>query len=206
MAKEAHSTVQISPRKGNPVKQARTERGLTLIETMVGVAMLLIVAAGILPLFALGFQATEQQGDISTRTTEYAQDKMEQLLSLSNVNVASDGFNDGTTDTTVYPANPNGCTGTGSNICGLGGTMAPNSTVGSIPPSAPVAKFVDYVDAEGNLLTSSTGAAYVRQWSITTDSTDTLKTITVVATSLTTSRGAGIAPSTTLVSIKSANL
>jgi hypothetical protein len=128
------------------------------------------------------------------------------LLSLSNVNVASDGFNDGTTDTTVYPANPNGCTGTGSNICGLGGTTAGNSTIGSIPPAAPVAKFVDYLDADGNLLTSSTGAAYERQWSITTDSTATLKTVTVVATSLASNRGSGVAPSTTLVSIKSANL
>jgi type II secretory pathway pseudopilin PulG len=184
----------------------RSESGVTLIETMVAVAILLIVVVGIVPVFTLGFQFTEQQGDTATRTTEYAQDKMEQLLTLSNINVNSDGFNDGTTDTTVFPANPTGCTGTGTNICGLGGTMAANSTVGAIPPAAPVAKFVDYLDRNGNLLTSSTGADYTRQWKITTDATATLKTITIVVTSLRTAGVQGAAPSTTLVCIKSSNL
>jgi hypothetical protein len=84
--------------------------------------------------------------------------------------------------------------------------MAPSTTVGSIPPAAAVTYFVDYLDVNGNLLTSSTGAYYTRQWKVTTDSTGNLKTITIVATA---SQGAGIkglAPSSTLVCVKANNL
>jgi type II secretory pathway pseudopilin PulG len=182
------------------------ERGITLIETMVAATMLIIVAAGLLPVFVFGIQMTNQQGDIATRTTEYAQDKMEQLLSLSAKNINSEGFADGWTDTTVFPANPSGCTNTGSSICGLGGTMAANSTMGSVPPAAPVQYYVDYLDANGNLLTSSTGAYYTRQWSISTDSTATLKTITIVVASSQAAGVKGLAPSTTLVCVKSSGL
>jgi hypothetical protein len=167
------------------------ERGVTMIETMIAVAMLLVVVVGVLPIFTVGFQVTEQQGDTSTRTSEYAQDKMESLIKLD--------FNDGATDTTVFPPNATG----GS---GLGGTMAANATAGAVPPTAAVAKYVDYLDPNGNLLATSTGAYYTRQWNIKTDSTATLKTITVAVTSLQKGGVLGLAPSTTLVCIKSNNL
>jgi len=189
----------------------RSERGVTLIETTMAALILIIVAVGLLPVFIVGTQTTYAQGDVATRVTEYAQDKMEQLLSLNKDNIASDGFNDGQTDTTVFPAAVSGysgttsCTGVSPNICGLGGSMNPNSTVGSVPPAAPVTYFVDYLDSNGNLLTSSTGAYYTRQWSVSTDSTGNLKTITIVVT--TTGGGVkGAAPSAMLVSIKAANL
>lgn len=195
--------------ENSPLPQGRrSDRGVTLIETMVAALILIIVVVGLLPIFAVGLQTTYAQGDVSTRVTEYAQDKMEQLLSLSPVNIASDGFNDGVTDTTVFPAKTDGstgCTGSGSTTCGLGGVMAASSTMGSIPPAAPVTYFVDYLDVNGTLLTSSTGAYYTRQWSVTTDSTANLKTITVVATS----NGGGVkglAPSATLVTIKAGGL
>jgi competence protein ComGC len=73
----------------------QSERGVTLIETMMAALIMIIVVVGLLPVFVLGFQITEQQGDIGTRTTEYAQDKVESLINLN--------FNDGATDTTVYP-------------------------------------------------------------------------------------------------------
>jgi type II secretory pathway pseudopilin PulG len=186
-----------------------SERGVTLMETMLAAALLLIVAGGLLPVFVVGVQATNQQGDLATRTTEYAQDKMEQLLNLSSINISSDGFNDGKTDTTVFPAvtdGSTGCTGTGTNICGLGGTMAASSTVGSIPPSASVKWYVDYLDVNGNLEASSTGAYYTRQWKVSSDSTATMKTITVVATALAGGGVKGTPPSTTLVSVKSSGL
>ncbi|MGA7795671.1 MAG: hypothetical protein WCA19_21775 [Candidatus Acidiferrales bacterium] len=190
---------------------ARLERGSSLIETLVAAAILVVVVAGVLPVFMLSTQTTYAQGDVATRVTEYAQDKMEQLVSLNKDNIISDGFNDGTTDTTVFPAAVNAldgttsCTGTSPNICGLGGVMAASSTVGSIPPAAPVTYFVDYLDTNGNLLTSSTGAYYTRQWQVSTDSTGNLKTITVVASSV----AAGIkggAVSMKLVAVKAANL
>ena len=96
-----------------------SESGVSLIETMVAALILLIVVAGVLPVFILGFQTTEQQGDIATRTTEYAQDKMELLMNL--------GFTDAATNTTSasYPVPTIGGPG-------LGGTMAPS------PPPSPL--------------------------------------------------------------------
>ena len=190
---------------------ARLERGSSLIETLVAAGILIIVVAGLLPVFMLATQSTYAQGDVATRVTEYAQDKMEQLVSLNKDNIISDGFNDATTDTTVFPAAVNAldgttsCTGTSPNICGLGGVMAASTTVGSIPPAAPVTYFVDYLDTNGNLLTSSTGAYYTRQWQVSLDSTSCLKTITVVASSIAAGVKGG-AVSMKLVTIKAANL
>jgi hypothetical protein len=158
---------------------------------MVAVTMLLVVAVGVVPALTTGFQVTEQEGDLATRSTEYAQDKMESLMKLD--------FSDGATDTTVFP--PSGTGGTG-----LGGAMAASATVGAVPPSAPATNYVDYLDFNGNLLTSSTGAYYARQWSITTDSTATLKTITVTVRPLQRGGVLGLAPPTTLVGLKSNNL
>jgi len=209
MVGELLSTAAMKSAKGGRKNRPRSERGSTLIETMLAVAILLIVIVGLLPIFVVGIQTTNQQADLATRTTEYAQDKMEQLLTLNAINLTSDGFNDGTTDTTVFPSvtdGSTGCTGSGANTCGLGGTMAASSTVGSVPPAAAVKYFADYLDVNGNLLTSSTGAYYTRQWKVTTDSTATLKTITIVATAVQGAGVKGLAPSSTLVSVKSSGL
>jgi prepilin-type N-terminal cleavage/methylation domain-containing protein len=170
---------------------APLERGVTMIETMIAVAILLIVVVGVLPVFTAGFQVTEQQGDISTRTSEYAQDKMESLLKLD--------FLDSTTDTTKFPPVAGGT--------GLGGAMAASTTVGAVPPAAAVANYVDYYAYDGTYQNgTAAGAYYTRQWSITTDATGTLKTITVAVTSVQKAGVLGLAPSTTLVCIKSNNL
>jgi type II secretory pathway pseudopilin PulG len=209
MVAELLSTAGMKSAKGGRKNRLRSERGSTLIETMVAIAILIIVVVGLLPVFAIGIQTTNQQGDMATRTTEYAQDKMEQLLTLNAINLTSDGFNDGTTDTTVFPSvtdGSTGCTGSGANTCGLGGTMAASTTVGSVPPAAAVKYFVDYLDTNGNLLTSSTGAEYTRQWQVSTDSTGNLKTITIVSSSLKAAGVMGLAPTSTLVCVKSNNL
>jgi prepilin-type N-terminal cleavage/methylation domain-containing protein len=186
MAKEL--TLRWGKRSRN---NARLERGVTMIETMIAVAILLIVVVGVLPVFTVGFQVTEQQGDISTRTSEYAQDKMESLLKLD--------FLDNTTDTTKFPPVAGGT--------GLGGAMAGSTTVGAVPPAAAVANYVDYYAYDGTPQQgTAAGAYYTRQWSITTDATGTLKTITVAVTSVQKSGVLGIAPSTTLVCIKSSGL
>lgn len=165
--------------------------GVGLVETMIAAAILLVIAVGILTIFPSVIAANKTQGDLATRTTEYAQDKMEQLLALS--------FTDGVTNTTVFPEASTGGTG-------LGGTMAASSTVGAIPPTAAATGYVDYLDQNGNLLTSSAGAEYTREWKISTDSTATLKTITVVVTAAVPAGVQGAAPSTTLVCVKSSGL
>lgn len=146
----------------------RRESGVTLIETLIAIVLLLVGVVALMGVFSIGISQTKQQGDNGTKTTEYCLDKVEQLMALS--------FNDGATDTTVYPAAPTGGTG-------LGGLMGGNQTVGSNNTSAPVDKYVDYFDGNGTLLTSSTGAIYTRAWSITSNATGTLKTITVTTTS-----------------------
>ncbi len=152
------------------------ERGFSLIETLIATAILLSAAVGLLSLFAVAIAQNEQQGNIAPRTIEYSQDKMEQLMALN--------YND----------------------AGLGGTMAASSTVGAVPPTAPATGYVDYLDENGNTVGSSTAAFYTRQWSVSTDSTATLKTITVVVTSRALASGQGIVPWTKVVCIKSSGL
>lgn len=154
---------------------------------MIAMTVLAIGVLGTAALFGVAVGANKGQGEIATRTIEYCQDKMEQLNALP--------FADAGTDTTTYPSSPTGGPG-------LGGAMTPNSAMGSVDPAAPVAQFVDYLDAAGSLLTSSTGAFYTRQWKIQTDATGTTKTITVVARAKSSAGARGTPPSTTLVCLK----
>ena len=165
----------------------RRERGSSLIEMMIAAVVLLV---GIVPLMGVFGIAVSQNGsyvDMAARTSFYAQDKMEQLMALS--------FTDATANTTVYPTTALGGTG-------LGGTMAGNTTVGGVNQAAPVASYVDYMTFQGVLQTAAAGATYRRQWSVSTDATGNLKTITVLVTMVGYS-GPGAAPSTTLVCMKS---
>ena len=164
----------------------RGQRGVTLIETMIAAIVLVIGVVGVMGLFTVAISQSSGQGDIGTRTAVYAQDKLEQLMALS--------FNDGASDTTVYPTASTGG-------AGLGGTMAASTTVGGITPASPVASYVDYLDA-GAQQTTATGANYMRQWTISTNATANLKTITVLTT-VKNWTGKGLAPSTTLVCTKS---
>jgi len=177
-----------------PFGKKRGALGVTILETVVAASILMFGIVGVASLFAVSSGKNKGSGEIATRTTEYAQDKMEQLLALS--------FADGATDTTVFPSNPLGGTG-------LGGTMTANTTVGGITPTAPLTGYVDYLDVNGALLTVASGsngapanAFYTRQWTIATDSTGTLKTITVLVTARSASGGGGVIPSTPLVSYK----
>lgn len=155
------------------VRRRPEARGISLIETMIATLVLLTVATGLLTLFTIAIAQTEQQGNIASRTIEFSQDKMEQLMALT--------FNDP----------------------GLGGTMVPSFTMGAVPPAGAQTGYVDYLDQNGGALSGATGAVYVRTWSITADSTGSLKTITVVVNTNPQGGSQGIAPSTTLVCVKS---
>ena len=140
----------------------QTERGFSLIETMIALGVLAIVAAGVLPLGIVATKATENQGHLMARSTEYAQDKLEQLLALA--------YGDEITDTRVFPADPDG----GSGL----------AVGGSSDPDAPADTYVDYLDIDGNVLDSDGGDApadwfYVRVWQIGSPRAN-LKRITVV--------------------------
>lgn len=163
------------------------EAGLSLIETMMAVFIVLVGLVAVMSLFTVAASQTANQGEFATRTTEYALDKMEQLLSLS--------FTDSTTNTTVYPPTATGGTG-------LGASLIAGGTVGSVNLSLPTTGYVDYLDYSGNLLTSSSGWFYKRQWSIELNAAGTLKTVTVIARA-SLSAGGGTPVSTTLVCYKS---
>ena len=114
----------------------RRDEGFSLLETMVGLGLLLVVAAGTLPLATVAFATSENPGHLSSRSAEYAQDKLEQLMALS--------WGDTTSDTRVFPA---------PDIGGSGLTIG-----GSTDPAAPVALYADYLDMQGTLIPSPNGA------------------------------------------------
>jgi hypothetical protein len=127
---------------------------------------------------------TENQGHLTARCTEYAQDKLEQLLALA--------YGDSTSDTRVFPA---------TDLNGSGLTIG-----GSADPAAPIDLYVDYLDPDGTLLPSVGGAApvgwfYMRVWSVTSPSAN-LKQITVTAVTRSAIGGVGIVPQSTVTALK----
>ena len=180
-------------------RSVNSQAGLTLIETMISLGVLLAVATGMLGLGAMALTTTENQGHLLARTAEYAQDKMEQLLALK--------FCDATSDTTVLPTSTSG----GQGLAGCSAPLNSNGTGvgGSSNPATPVAGFVDYLDNSGNLLAAPTlggapaGWKYERVWQISSaNAANTLKQITV---SVTVSSGvgrSGILPQSTVTALK----
>ena len=145
----------------------KTESGTTLIEVTVACAILLVVMSGLMGMSVVATSITENQGHLGARTTEYAVDKMEQMLELT--------YGDAQSNTTVFPSVNNGGTGL---VFG-----------GSSNPAAPVVGYTDYLDQSGNVLctvaspcTATPPATwyYKRVWQISTPSA-TLKQITVTS-------------------------
>ena len=182
----------------SPVHRAVRDDGFSLLETIIALGILLVVAIGVLPLGVIAVSTTENQGHLMARTTEYAQDKLEQLLVLS--------FNDSTSDTRVFPAATSGGTG-----LAIGG---------SADPTAPVANYVDYLDVDGHLLASAGTNVpadwyYRRVWRVEAVAAGNatcpaalpngcLKRVTVTATARASSAGGlGIVPRSTVTALKS---
>jgi hypothetical protein len=185
---DAAMTPEISrhPLRGfQPIAAAasRGEDGFTLAEVLVALLITIAIAIGILSMDVLATKVTENEGHLSARTTEYAQDKIEQLLLLAYGNT--------TTDTTVFPATDTGGTG-----LAIGG---------SSNPGAPVAGYVDYLAQDGTLLASGGGAPanwyYKRVWSISSPGTN-LKLISVTV-AIRSAYAAGHAQQSTVAALKS---
>jgi hypothetical protein len=159
-------------------ENASDESGITLIETIIALLILLAGLLSMAQVLAFGVIASKTYGRDATKTTAAAHDKMEELMSLR--------FSDITTNLAVEPPFTND--GQGLKIGG------------AIPPAAPADGYSDYLDFSGLRTTADNDPAYARQWKIEKTS-DTLKKITVVVTSIK-SFQYGTAPSTTIVTEK----
>jgi hypothetical protein len=170
-------------------RRLQSEAGTTLIEVTIASAILLVVMSGLMGMAALATSITENQGHLGARTTEYAVDKMEQLLELT--------YGDAQSNTTVFPSLLTGGTG-------LAGLLATGTSVGSSDPAAPVVGYADYLDSSGNVLCTAATACtatppatwyYKRVWQVRAPSAN-LKQITVTAVVKTSVANAQISRST----------
>ena len=146
------------------MRQWSDDSGTTLVETIIALTVLIVAIVGLLGMVTLTAKLTEDQGHLAARATEYAQDKMEQLLALK--------YGDFTSNTAVFPATAAGGTG-----LAIGGSSNAN---------APEAGYVDWLDVNGDLLVSSGVTApanwfYKRVWQVSTPSAN-LKQVTVTTT------------------------
>ena len=168
------------------LRTLKSERGTTLIETVIATALLLVVMVGLLGMAALATVYTENHGHLEARTTEYAQDKMEQLLALV--------FTDSANNTVVFPATSTG--GTGMAIGGSANT------------AAPVNGYVDWLKQDGSLLgggiTPPAEWFYERVWQISWPDplNHAVKQITVTAT-VKSAVGNALVPKSSVVALKS---
>lgn len=154
-----------------------------LIETVVATAILLVVIGGLGSVGVTSLMTTENQGHLAARTTEYAQDKMEQLLVLAWGDIMS--------DTRVFPATVAGGTG-----LAIGGNANPDT---------PVAGYADYLDRSGTLISTADGTVpagwfYKRVWAITSPAAN-LKQIEVTVTTES-SLGRTAPPRSTVTALK----
>ena len=192
----------MNPRSPGRSIERASERGMTLVETVIALAVLFVIAGGLMGLSVVAMMTTENQGHLATRTTEYAQDKIEQLMSLS--------FTDATTDTIspdcVFYLVDNDCT-TGAAGLAVGGDL---------DFTAPEVNYVDYLNVRGDPLGGGAEPPadwfYMRVWQIEDVSpadcgaTPCLKQITVgCITRFVVGRGidSGLQPQAFLATLKS---
>jgi prepilin-type N-terminal cleavage/methylation domain-containing protein len=144
---------------GSKGRKRTDQRGFTLIEMMIACVVLLVGIVGVLSAFGVAIVQTSTQGDQATRTAEYAQDKMEQLMALEYADSQSDA-----TQPITAPTGGVGLTAGGST-------------------STPTTGYADYVDNNGVASSAKPATVtYTREWTISEDTTLKIKTITVKVT------------------------
>ena len=176
----------------------KSEEGFLLLECLISLSILLIVAGSLMGLATIATSTTETQGHLAARTTEYAQDKMEQLLALKFCDGPTNG-----TDTTQFPAVVN-AGGTGLAGCNNPGNNPPTALAGGgLSTTTPTNGYVDYLDASGNLVASTAAWEYIRVWQISVPTGSSgLKQIAVLAQAHYAVGHQGQVPQSTVVALK----
>ena len=154
---------------------ADCDRGFTLIEVVVAAALLIVAAAGVAQLMAIGLRASRiARGQ--TTTAMVAAQKMEQLRSLSwSFSSSGSVRSDTSTDVSRDPVVSGGI--------GLGTTPA-----GSLDHS--VDGCVDYLDGAGHWIGTGTtvpaNTVYIRRWAVLPLSADSVhsRVLVVLASAL----------------------
>lgn len=173
-----------------------SERGVTLVETMIAVLVAFVVMASLGAVIFSAMVANKDQGTEVTRMTALAQEKVEQLGRLA--------YGDTTTNTTLI-------SDTGWSI-GLTGSSSTDLTQLSACPASGSANvgYVDFLDNTGQPLPGvcstilATNWGYQRRWQVTTVSGVTgLKQITVAVYSRNAVNAGGGTPVITLTTLKS---
>ena len=203
-----------SSQNSDPRSRRNPQRGMTLVETLIALAVLFVMAGGLMGIGAVAMITSENQGHLAARTAEYAQDKMEQLMSIPFANTSID------TVTVNMAATPpvncvqflvNSACATGGSGLSVGGTSDP--ACGETGHAGCVNNYVDYLDINGNPLgggaTPPAGWFYRRVWLVEDASpfgAGTLKRITVSAKTryLIGAWRSGKEPRATVVMLKSA--
>lgn len=145
----------------------RPDAGLTLIEVLIALTLLIVAVFGLAQLFAYSARAA-QQGRALTAVSVLASQKLDQLRGLVFAyDAAGVRVTDTTTDTTTVPESP------------VGGTGLTPSGVASLDTNTP--GYCDFLDATGRVLgggsTPANEATFVRRWRIeplTSDPQDSL--------------------------------
>jgi Tfp pilus assembly protein PilV len=132
------------------------DAGFTLIEVAIAILILMVGVTSVVGAIGLGVGVNKAEGEISSRVTTYAQDKVEELMRLA--------YTDTATDTAVVPAAATGGAGLAA-----GGSTALGSEV---------AGYVDYL-TEAGVRTDATRAFFTRQWAVADNASGNSKTLTV---------------------------
>lgn len=174
----------------------RTDRGVTLVETMIAILVAFIAMSSLGAVVFSTMVANKNQGTEVTRMTALAQEKTEQLLRL--------GYSNTTTNATLI--NDPGWS------IGLTANSATDLTQLTACPDAGSsnAGYADFLDNDGQPLSGdcstavATGFGYQRRWKITNVAGVTgLKQITVVVYAPNAVRAGGATPSVSITTLKS---
>lgn len=183
--------------KGRPMTPIEpTDRGVTLVETMVAILVAFIVMSSLGAVIFSSMVANKNQGTEVTRMTALAQEKTEQLLRL--------GYSDTTTNTTLITD--------GGWAIGLTTNSGTDLAQLSDCPGAGAANvgYVDYLDNNGQPVSGvcadvlAAGFGYQRRWRIANVAGVTgLKQISVVVYAPNAVRAGGRTPSVSITTLKS---